>query len=91
MPTEIQEPSTGNFLPLVGVFNFGVERKTKDLTLFHFHIDRTREGEGQAILRESLRTDKLICVRNSGRIYTDNIMMDADINTSDGTIMAELL
>jgi hypothetical protein len=92
MPTEIQH-TEGTFVPLAGAYNFECDPPRNGLTLFHFSIDWTlsNPGVGQEILRDSLRTDKMICVRKDGNVYSGKIIMDTAINTADGAIVAQVL
>ena len=80
-------------MPLAGAYNFECDPPRNGLTLFHFSIDWTlsNSGIGQETLRGSLRADKLISVRNSGRVYSGKIIMDSGINTSSGAIIAQVL
>ena len=91
MPTEIQH-AEGTFVTLAGAYNFECDPPRDGLTLFHFNIDWTlsNPGIGQETLRESLRADKLICIRNGGQVYSGKIIMDTGVNTSGGAILAQM-
>jgi hypothetical protein len=92
MPIEIQQ-TEGTFVPLAGAYNFDCDPPRNGLTLFHFSIDWTLSNPSieQDILRESLRTEKMICVRNNGHVYRGKIIMDTGVNTSDGAIVVQVL
>jgi len=86
---EIQNPQTGQFLPLQGASNFrlnpsGIRGIPETYT---FGVDWTQGGEGQEILREHIRSKTLLCIKHHGQLYTGIVEFEADINTAHGAVM----
>lgn len=86
---EIRNSQTGLFLPLQGAFNFQVNpsgiRGIPEA--YTFGVDWTKEGEGQEILREHIRSKSLLSLRHHGQTYEGMVEFTADINSPNGSVM----
>lgn len=92
MGMEIENPKTANYVSLDGAFNFEYARlSAKGLPdEFSFGIDWTKEGAGQEILREHIRSHSLMRVRQHGVQYQGVFKHEWGFNTADGMIIVEV-
>ena len=90
MPMEIRNPTTAEFIPLLGAFNF--EYRCSNLqsqpSVFSFGINWEKEGDGQGVLRDHLRTKTPFRVRHYGQEYQGVLGLETGINTANGMVMA---
>lgn len=89
---EIQNPTTSEFVPLLGAFNFEYTRNGA-LGIpdeFIFRVDWTKEGKGQDILREHIRDRSILSVRQRSQQYQGRPKFESGINTPEGMVAVEV-
>lgn len=86
MATEIEDPKTTKFVPLLFAFNF-----KPDALGASFGIDWDKGGEGQDILREHLRSGSVGRVRTAGCVFQGVFKDLGGFNTSRGFVALQTL
>lgn len=91
MAIEIQDPKTGNYVPLVRAFNFEIKSMASvgERDIFSFKMDWTKEGSGQAILRDHIEYHTPLTVKYLKREYRGLVLFQTGENSSDGMIMVQ--
>ena len=81
------ENQTGTFVPLLGGVNFQADKRHPSVPVtYSFGIDWTKEGDGQEILREHIRSSSAGRVEWHGAEYQGKFEDLWGMNTAEGMV-----